>query len=114
MKSSREKFGLNMISMKETKAYFNNETDTPRAIIFGSDQSPSNSKKAYWTKFLNQDSAFLYGAEKYAKSFNWPVIYVSINKIKRGDYLVEYQLITQKPKEESYGEIIKVCLFIRI
>ncbi|MAJ06547.1 MAG: lipid A biosynthesis acyltransferase [Crocinitomicaceae bacterium] len=112
MKSSREKFGLNMISMKETKAYFNNETDTPRAIIFGSDQSPSNSKKAYWTKFLNQDSAFLYGAEKYAKSFNWPVIYVSINKIKRGDYLVEYQLITQKPKEESYGEIIKKFAFL--
>ena len=112
MKSSREKFGLNMISMKETKAYFTNETDTPRAIIFGSDQSPSNSKKAYWTKFLNQDSAFLYGAEKYAKSFNWPVIYVSINKIKRGDYLVEYQLITQKPKEESYGEIIKKFVFL--
>ena len=112
MKSSREKFGLNMISMKETKAYFTNETGTPRAIIFGSDQSPSNSKKAYWTKFLNQDSAFLYGAEKYAKSFNWPVIYVSINKIKRGDYLVEYQLITQKPKEESYGEIIKKFAFL--
>ena len=112
MKSSREKFGLNMISMKETKAYFTNETDTPRAIIFGSDQSPSNSKKAYWTKFLNQDSAFLYGAEKYAKSFNWPVIYVSINKIKRGDYSVEYQLITQKPKEESYGEIIKKFAFL--
>ena len=112
MKSSREKFGLNMISMKETKAYFTNETDTPRAIIFGSDQSPSNSKKAYWTKFLNQDSAFLYGAEKYAKSFNWPVIYVSINKIKRGDYLVQYKLITQKPKEESYGEIIKKFAFL--
>ena len=112
MKSSREKFGLNMISMKETKAYFTNETGTPRAIIFGSDQSPSNSKKAYWTKFLNQDSAFLYGAEKYAKSFNWPVIYVSINKIKRGEYLVEYQLITQKPKEESYGEIIKKFAFL--
>ena len=112
MKSSREKFGLNMISMKETKAYFNNKTNTPRAIIFGSDQSPSNSKKAYWTKFLNQDSAFLYGAEKYAKSFNWPVIYVSINKIKRGDYLVQYKLITQKPKEESYGEIIKKFAFL--
>ena len=112
MKSSRERFGLNMISMKEAKAYFNNETNTPRAIIFGSDQSPSNSKKAYWTKFLNQDSAFLYGAEKYAKSFNWPVIYVSINKIKRGDYLVQYKLITQKPKEESYGEIIKKFAFL--
>ena len=112
MKSSREKFGLNMISMKETKAYFTNETDTPRAIIFGSFLSHSKSKKAYWTKFLNQDSAFLYGAEKYAKSFNWPVIYVSINKIKRGDYLVQYKLITQKPKEESYGEIIKKFAFL--
>ena len=107
MKLSREKFGLKMISMKETKSYFNNKTNIPRAIIFGSDQSPSNSKKAYWSKFLNQDSAFLYGAEKYAKSFNWPVIYVSINKIKRGYYSVDYQLITQKPKEEPYGKIIE-------
>jgi KDO2-lipid IV(A) lauroyltransferase len=106
MRKSREKFGLKMIPMKTTKEYFTNVSDRPRAIIFGSDQSPSNAKKALWINFLNQESAFLYGAEKYAKDFNWPVIYVSINKIKRGCYELEYKLITDSPNKETYGNII--------
>ena len=64
MRNSREKFGLKMIPMKNTKDYFYNKTDNPRAIIFGSDQSPSNSKNAHWINFLNQDTGFLFGAEK--------------------------------------------------
>lgn len=106
MRKSREKFGLKMIPMKTTKEYFTIDSDRPRAIIFGSDQSPSNAKKALWINFLNQESAFLYGAEKYAKDFNWPVIYVSIDKIKRGYYEVEYKLITDSPNKERYGNII--------
>ena len=107
MKNSREKFGLKMISMKNTKDYFNNISGNPRAIIFGSDQSPSNSKNAYWINFLNQDTGFLFGAEKYSKEFNWPVIYVSIQKVRRGSYEVNYKLITGNPISESNGEIIE-------
>ena len=107
MRDSREKFGLNMIPMKGTKKYFTNNTDIPRAIVFGSDQSPSNPKKAYWAKFLNQDTGFLYGAEKYAKEFNWPVIYVGMTKTKRGHYLVNYQLITDDPSKTKTGEIME-------
>ena len=107
MKDSREKFGLIMIPMKETKNYFNTDDKKPRAIIFGSDQSPSNAKNAHWINFLNQESGFLYGAEKYAKEFNWPVVYVSIQKIQRGTYEVSFQLITDKPNEEPNGKIIQ-------
>jgi KDO2-lipid IV(A) lauroyltransferase len=107
MKDSREKFGLRMISMKETKDYFQKNNEKPRAIIFGSDQSPSSTKKAHWLNFLNQESGFLFGAEKYAKEFNWPVVYVSIQKIQRGTYEVSFQLITDKPKEEPNGKIIQ-------
>tara|TARA_Y200000002_G_scaffold160374_1_gene132523 strand:+ start:160 stop:927 length:768 start_codon:yes stop_codon:yes gene_type:complete len=106
MKNSREKFGLRMIPMKETKNYFHTDNEKPRAIIFGSDQSPSNTKNAHWIKFLNQESAFLFGAEKYAKEFNWPVVFVSIQKIKRGTYEVSFQLITDQPKKEPKGKII--------
>ena len=42
MKTSRGKFGLQMIPMKETKSYFENNDKTPRTIIFGSDQWPGN------------------------------------------------------------------------
>jgi KDO2-lipid IV(A) lauroyltransferase len=107
MKNSREKFGLKMIPMKGTKNYFHTDNEKPRAIIFGSDQSPSNTKNAHWIKFLNQESAFLFGAEKYAKEFNWPVVFVSIQKPKRGTYEVSFQLITDQPKNEPKGKIIK-------
>ncbi len=107
MKDSREKFGLIMIPMKETKNYFNTDDKKPRAIIFGSDQSPSNAKNAHWINFLNQESGFLYGAEKYAKEFNWPVVYVSIQKSERGTYEVSFHLITDQPKQEPNGKIIK-------
>ena len=107
MKDSREKFGLRMISMKETKNYFQKNNDKPRAIIFGSDQSPSSTKNAHWLNFLNQESGFFFFFEKYAKEFNWPVVYVSIQKIQRGTYEVSFQLITDKPNEEPNGKIIQ-------
>ena len=106
MKKSREKFGLKMIPMKYTKRNFENSNHKSKAILFGSDQSPSSIKRAYWTEFLNQDTAFLFGAEKYATEFNWPVIYGSINKNKRGFYKVNYQIITEKPRECNKGFII--------
>lgn len=107
MKNSREKFGLRMIPMKETKRYFLTENEKPRGIIFGSDQSPSNTKNAHWIKFLHQDSGFLFGAEKYAKEFNWPVVFVSIQKINRGSYEVSFELITDQPNKEPKGKIIE-------
>lgn len=104
MKSTREKYGLKLVSMKQSKKSFE-INGKPKAIIFGSDQSPSNPKRAYWLKFLNQDTGVLFGVEKYAKEYNWPVIYVTIYKTKRGHYEVEYQQITDTPLDTAYGEI---------
>lgn len=106
MRSTRGKYGLNLIPMKLTKKYFELESESPKAIIFGSDQSPSNVKNAYWTTFLNQYTGFLFGAEKYAKDYDFPVIYVHIEKIKRGYYTVHFELITDQPKNEEHGFII--------
>ena len=105
MRKSREKFGLSMVPMKQAKRHFNDKYTKPFGIIFGSDQSPSNPKKAFWTRFLNQDTGVLFGAEKYAKEFDWPIIYVGISKVKRGHYTVNYQLVSEKPKSENHGVI---------
>ena len=108
MRSTREKFGLYLTPMKLTKKYFELETNNPKAIIFGSDQSPSNVKNAYWTTFLNQDTGFLFGAEKYAKDYNYPVIYVHIEKVKRGFYRVNFELICESPRSLKHGEIMEL------
>ena len=102
--ASRSRYGLNLVSMKQSKKSFE-ESNEAKAIVFGSDQNPSNPNKAYWLQFLNQDTAVLFGAEKYAKEYNWPVVYVSICKVKRGYYEVEYSLITDSPTKQSHGKI---------
>jgi KDO2-lipid IV(A) lauroyltransferase len=104
IKKSRSRFGLELISMQQTKDSFIKASD-PRAIVFGSDQNPSNPKRAHWVKFLNQDTAVLFGLEKYSKEFDWPVVFVSISKVKRGYYEAEYSLITDKPNEQPHGKI---------
>ena len=102
--TSRSKYGMHLISMKQTKKSFE-YGDEPKAIVFGSDQNPANPKRAHWVQFLNQDTGVLFGVERYAKEYDWPVVFVSISKVKRGYYEVEYSLVTDNPNEEPHGKI---------
>jgi KDO2-lipid IV(A) lauroyltransferase len=102
--TSRSKYGMHLISMKQTKKSFE-DGDEPKAIVFGSDQNPANPKRAHWVQFLNQDTGVLFGVERYAKEYDWPVVFVSIRKAKRGYYEVEYSLVTDNPNEEPHGKI---------
>jgi KDO2-lipid IV(A) lauroyltransferase len=102
--TSRSKYGMHLISMKQTKKSFQ-DGDEPKAIVFGSDQNPANPKRAHWVQFLNQDTGVLFGVERYAKEYDWPVVFVSIRKTKRGYYEVEYSLVTDNPNEEPHGKI---------
>ena len=58
-------------------------------------------------EFLNQDTGILFGAEKYAKEYDYPLIYGRINKVKRGHYTFELFDVTEKPREEAYGAIME-------
>lgn len=105
MRTTRSKYGLYMISTKIVKRVFDEEINHPTATIFAIDQSPSNPRTCYWMKFLNQDTPVLFGAEKYAKDYNYPVLYGRINKEKRGHYSFEFFETGENPKDTTYGEI---------
>ena len=107
MRESRGKFGLEMVSIKKTEEEFKRENAPLRAIIFGIDQSPGNPKNSYWSTFLNQDTAMLFGTEKYAKEYNFPVLFAHINKVKRGHYTIEFIDAIEKPSQTGYGEITR-------
>ena len=80
-----------IIRLKQSKA---------RSIaVFIADQSPSKSNLHYWTSFLNQESAMLTGPERIAVKLDIPVIFVDAKKIKRGHYTVDFELITDKPRQ---------------
>jgi Kdo2-lipid IVA lauroyltransferase/acyltransferase len=103
--SSREQFGLSMIAPKEVKTFFEEHLNTPTLSGFVADQTPSNPNKCHWMTFLNQETPVFIGAEKYAKDYNYPLIYAAINKIKRGYYEVTFEVITENPSEEPIMSI---------
>ena len=95
----RARCSVKLIPMQNTLRYLAETKSTVSLTAFIADQSPSN-QQAYWTHFLNQDTAFFTGAEKIAEKFNYPVVYASINKAQRGNYRVRFTTITDKPKQE--------------
>lgn len=108
MRGTRSKYGLRMISIKEVKKVFDETQHEVSTFIFGTDQSPGNVKKAYWMNFLNQETAVLYGAEKFAKEYDYPVVFACIHKVKRGYYELEFRELMAHSANCGYGEITQL------
>tara|TARA_B110000046_G_scaffold28052_1_gene28775 strand:- start:72604 stop:73485 length:882 start_codon:yes stop_codon:yes gene_type:complete len=104
---SRSKYGLGMLSITKIKSKLNDINSDLYAIIFGADQSPRKSQRAYWMNFLNQETGIQFGTEKFAKEFNAVVIFTNIYKVKRGYYELQYDVITEQPEKEAIGFISK-------
>lgn len=69
------------------------------------DQSPSKNSIHYWSHFLNQPTPMITGTETLAKKFGYPVFFLKTTYVKRGHYLLQYQLISEKPEESAEFEI---------
>jgi Kdo2-lipid IVA lauroyltransferase/acyltransferase len=109
MRATRSKFGLLLVSTKRVAETFEKYKDEPSAIIFAIDQSPGNPAKCHWMNFLNQDTAVLYGTEKYAKEYNYPVLFGTIHKVKRGFYTLKFTTLTDHPQETAPGYITETA-----
>lgn len=103
----RAKFGMKIINATNIKEEFAKDKDTLTASLFLSDQYPGGKNKGYPVQFLNKHTEFLYGAEKYARDYNYPVVYADVEKIKRGRYKIHIIKITDNPQEAEQGEIMK-------
>lgn len=105
--ASRSKYGLGLLSIKTIKDQLAKMDGGLYTIIFGSDQSPRKSQRAYWMKFLNQETGVQFGTEKFAKEFNAVVVFANIYKVKRGFYEIEYEILTETPNDCETGYITK-------
>ena len=105
MKATRSKFGLQLLSIHEVKKALAHHQSELQTVIFGADQSPRKSQRAYWMTFLNQETGVQFGTEKLARANNLAVVYGRIHKIKRGKYEVDYELICEHAAEQEEGYI---------
>lgn len=91
-------FGMNLIPIKQTSGVFERNESQPAIYVFIADQS-TYSKNAHWVEFLGQDTACPQGVGKYGHMLNCPVIYVEMNRVKRGYY--EIQLVELLPDQHN-------------
>ncbi len=112
MLRAREKMGMAIVPVKSTARYFLTHRAEAHCYFLVADQHPGGTSKVHWMKFLGQDTAFIVGPEKYAKSFNYPVVFTEILCIKRGYYQARFIPITDDPLHTADGEITEKSMHI--
>ena len=105
LKKSRTKFSTKIIPRDSTlrSMVANRKTISATALI--ADQAPTPVKSALWMNFLNQETAVFNGPEKIAKMLDYPVVYMHVDRVKRGYYEVHPKLLFENPRETSEEEI---------
>lgn len=109
VENNRAKRKIKLIPVDKAKIPAREEGASPRAYLFLSDQNTS-SPKAHWMTFLNQNTPCHRGMDVYARQYNMPVIYVNIQRIKRGYYTVELEELVTDPANSATGEITELYM----
>jgi len=110
LKWNRSLRGTELVPTNRTYETFYNNKHRPCIYIMVADQSPSNLSRAYWINFFNQETACLHGPEKYARMYNYTVIYIDIIRVNRGYYTVELSVLCENPKEMAEGKITELYM----
>lgn len=109
----RERFGNQCV---ESKQGFKELVKNTRAgnltltYVIG-DQSPMSNSTMHWTNFLNQETAFLVGADRMATKCKHQLVFPLVTQPKRGYYELEFKEIPmndeEKPAIEYYAQFLE-------
>jgi Kdo2-lipid IVA lauroyltransferase/acyltransferase len=76
--------------------------------VFISDQIPAKGDIKYWTTFLSQDTAVFTGAGKIAAKYDMAIVFFHIQKVKRGYYNLDIELLLEHTEGLSEEVITEV------
>ena len=101
VKSSRTKFGANFIQTNQFIEMMQSNHAEKKNAIYGflGDQSPQLTKTYYWHDFMNNRVPVITGPEMLAKRFNYPVVYLQTNYVKRGYYTSKFISLAEDPQK---------------
>lgn len=100
----RTRLGNGLYPMKDTVRCMLRDRNELTATAFIADQTPSPGH-AYWTTFLNQATPVFWGTESIARKMDRPVIYLGIDRPRRGHYTMRFELLEPRPAQTAEGEI---------
>lgn len=105
--SIRQKFNSTMITMREASNSISKSILSGEMAMYGlvADQSPARYRAQHFTTFFNKTSAVFMGSEKLAKAHDTAVVYLAVEKVKRGHYKATFQTITEHAAQTKDWEI---------
>lgn len=77
------------------------------ATAFIADQTPTTGN-GHWMTFMNQDTAIFKGTETIARKLDYPVIYVSVIRERRGQFRLETELLVEHPQKLAENELTEL------
>jgi len=112
MKASRSKFNGIMIPTSGLVDLIQKNDINGKLSAYGllSDQSPKLNKTHYWADFLGVNVPIHTGAEMLAKKHNYPVLYLHVERVKRGYYESTIEVLAEHPREFKDYEITDLFL----
>ncbi len=103
----RTRLGAKLYPMKSTYREMLKNRKNLTATAFIGDQTPT-SGNGHWMTFMNQDTAIFKGTETIARKLDYPVIYVSVVREKRGQYTLRSELLVEHPQELAENELTEM------
>jgi KDO2-lipid IV(A) lauroyltransferase len=101
--------GVTLLEKRESILASRDRKGISRAICLAADQAPQKPESAFWTTFLHQDTAFFTGMERFARDYNYPVIFLELIRTGRGEYTMSFEPLASQHEyaELAKGEIIE-------
>lgn len=96
-----------LVPMRNTISYYLKNRNQGKGIILGllSDQSPNLHSDTHWYKFLNQNTAFIDGAENIALKYKLPIYFAYTKRLTPGRYEVQLEKIYDGQEQVPRYEI---------
>ena len=105
MMKLRTRFGSRLVPAKDLLADIIKRRAVVRAVAMVADQEPTTSEHKYWTQFLGRDSAFYMGPEEIARVTHFPVFFIGMRRIARGEYELHFQPLAAAGERLPAGEL---------
>ena len=85
----------------ETRAIIDHQESQKIPSVYGiiSDQSPLKRKAKYWNTFFGKKVPIHTGAEELCRKYNIPMVFLDMNKVKRGYYEGYLEVLSSNPKD---------------
>jgi len=112
VRSSRSKFGANFIPTNRFIALMQRNADKNKIALYAflCDQSPQLNKAYYWSNFMGVKVPIITGPEMLSKRFDYPIVYLKTDLVKRGYYRSKIIELAKNPKDFPDYQITELFL----